>query len=559
MRTIRLLSLTVLVPVVASAISIAPGDYFTDIDPNAPEAAGINLLYSEGIVQGIGSGYFAPGRPVNRAEFLKMAILATPSDMRPDVTSRTCFPDVQAADWFSGTVCGAKDAGVVRGNADPNVPEDQWLFAPATTVTYDAALKMLSLLFGYEVREERSDESWGQRYYDAARTRGTDLPVPTTFDAPLSRAMAARLIAGFLAESEGMLVAFRNAENGEYETSESSSSSSESSVSSSASSESSSSSSSEAATQFDFPIQSHFLLVGQTSKPIAGGIVSGFDEETRLVAVQVKLFQEARAVENLQLVLSNGTVLATLLRRTTTDISDYKLTYDAFLTEGQVLTLKQETELPVFLIAKVRAKNNDGFSDNLVHVRQMTLTFRGNTSNETYNIPFTGPFPKHQTTLGRVFNITRISGAETAMTAGQNVTISTFSLESEAIDNQPINLTQLVFSYEKVGAKSQFTNWSLMREDTGVRVACTTNPSEKTISCPNLSSLFGPQGATLSLALIADVQIESGATGEWFQVSLPNAGSPEALGSLWWSDAVGTFRWLEGPSPVVTGTLLTVQ
>jgi hypothetical protein len=560
MRLHHFLSLTVLIPVVASAITIAPGDYFHDVEPMLPEAAGINLLYSEGIVQGVGDGKFEPGREVNRAEFLKMAILATPSEMRPSVMPRSCFPDVPSSAWFSGTVCGAKDAGIVRGNADPNISEDQWLFAPATTVTYDAGLKMLSVLFGYEIREEREEESWGQRYYDAARARGTDLPVPTAFDAPLTRASAARLIAGFLAESQGELVTFRDAEMGHYPPESSSSSSamsSSESVSSSLSSQSSSSSAPQSL--YTFPVRSHFLLVGQTSAPIAAGIVSPFSEDTQLTAVQIKVFQETRSLHSMELVTANGTLLATLLRRTTTDTSDYRLTYEAFLTGDQVLTLTKATELPVFVRAVVRGKNNDGFSEDLVHVRQFSLTFRGVDSAQTYNVPFTGPFPKHQTTLGRVHSVVRVSPETAPLVSGNGTVVSTFSLQSASVESQQVSLSQIVFSYDSVGMKAQFSNWRLMHIDSGTSVPCTSNASAKTISCPNVSSVFGPNDSTVTLSLSADITVESGATGEWFQVSLPDAGSPESLGSVWWSDAVGTFRWLEGTSPLASGTRLQAE
>ncbi|MEQ1849643.1 MAG: S-layer homology domain-containing protein [Candidatus Peribacteraceae bacterium] len=557
MRFHHFLTFSLLLPVVASAVTIAPADFFHDVEPMMPEAVGINLLYNEGIVQGVGDGKFAPNREVNRAEFLKMAILATPSDMRPSVTPRSCFPDVLAAEWFSGTVCGAKDAGIVRGNANPNVPEEQWLFAPATTVTYDAGLKMLSILFGYEIRDEREGESWGQRYYDAARTRGTDLPAPTAFDEPLTRGSAARLIAGFLAESEDALIAFREAEQGNYPPVSSSSSSEVSSSESSSSSVSSSSSADQIL--YTFPIRSRFLLVGQPSAPIAGGIISPFSEETQLVAVQVKVFQETRSLQSMELVTANGTVLATLLRRTTTDISDYKLTYEAFLTGDQILTLAKATELPVFLRAQVRSKANNGFSEELIHVRQLSVTFRGTETAQTYNVPFTGPFPKHQSTLGRVHNIVRVSPETAPLASGNGTVVSTFTLQSESVDSQAISLSQIVFAYESVGVKAQFGNWQLMRTDNGASVACTSNPSTKTISCPNLSSVFGANAATTTITLSADVTVEPGATGEWFQVSLPDAGNPETLGSVWWTDAVGTFRWLDGTAPLLSGTRLLAE
>jgi len=553
-----LVAIGVVVPLLASAVTIQPGDLYSDVSPTSVEAVGINLLSRANIVQGIGDGYFAPTRAVNRAEFLKIAILATPASNRPSTVPRNCFVDVREADWFSGTVCGAKELGIVRGNADITKPESEWLFAPATTVTYDAALKILSLLFDYNVRDEVSGEAWGQRYYEAAREQSTDLPLLITFDTPLTRAMAARLVAGFLAESEGQLQEFRSAEAGQYTSSLSSSTSSSESSSSSSESSSSSSSSVASQPQYSLPITSHFLLVGAVSDAIAGGVFSPISEDTELLAVQLKLFQEARALEKLELVKEDGTVLATLKWHTNTDITDYRLTYDVFLTGDAVYTISKDTTMNLFIRAVVRSKANDGFSENLVHVRQFALTLRGKDTNQTYNIPFTGPFPKHQTALARVHSVMRTSPLTKVLATEEKAEISSFALSSDQVDLQPVSLVQMVFGYERVGNKSTLTDWKLIRKDSNAQASCTENPSAKTISCANLQTIFGmlPKEPT-TLSLVANIQTEASALGEWFQVSLPVTGSPEVLGSLWWTDATGTFRWIEGQSPIAAGTKLS--
>lgn len=559
MRRFSLLALSVLIPVAVSAVTIQPGSLYTDVRPGSPEEAGINVLTREGIVQGIGDGYFGPAREVNRAEFLKMAVLATPENLRPDVSPRNCFPDVRESDWFSGTICGAKDIGIVRGNADPTKPEAEWLFAPATSVTYDAALKMLTLLFGYEIRAEQAGEDWGQRYYEAARAKDTDLPMVITFDTPLTRAMSARLVAAFLAESDGQLVELRQAESGQFASSSTSASSESSASSQSSSSVSSPSSSSSASSGlYSLPAKSHFLLVGAVSKPIAGGVVSPFNENTDLVAVQAKLFQEARALEAMELTTADGTVLARLLPRTTTDIGDWKQTYDAALTGEQVHALTKGEGLTVFLRAVVRTKENDGFSDNLVHVRQILLTFKGKETTQTYSIPFTGPFPKHQTSLGHLHSVRRVSPETGALTTGNDVIVGAFEMTGTTPNGQPVALTQVVFSYDRVGTKSQLSGWTLSRDDNGAEVPCSINDPAKTISCANLKTIFGDHMTpSVTVTLRADISVEPGTHGEWFQVSLPTPGSPEELGSVWWSDQAATFRWLEGAAPVANGTLLS--
>ena len=110
MRTSPLLVLGLLVPVVALALEISPATFYSDVRPSSPDAAGINLLTRAGAVQGVAVGRFAPSRPVNRAEFLKMALLSMPTDKRPLLLPGDCFPDVHTEDWFSEYVCTAKNA-----------------------------------------------------------------------------------------------------------------------------------------------------------------------------------------------------------------------------------------------------------------------------------------------------------------------------------------------------------------------------------------------------------------------------------------------------------------
>ncbi len=562
MKKLLLLSLGIFLPVLVSAVTIAPADFYQDVRSSSHEAAAINLLTREGVVEGIGDRFFGPARQVNRAEFLKIAILSLPADRRPSVNLRECFPDVQASDWFSGTVCGAKDIGIVRGNADPTKPEEEWLFTPDAQVTYDAALKMLTLLFGYEVRSAASDEDWGQPYYIAARKRGVDLPIPIRFDTPLSRGMAARLAAAFMAENAGQLDELRMAENGEFTSASSESSSLSSSSSSSATSASTSTSTSTSTSSptalFQIPTVSHLLLVGATSDAIAHGTIAPFSEEAEVTAVQVKLFQEARSLEALELVRTDGTLIARMKRRPNPDTQDYQVTYETSLAGTGIFLIPENTTTPVVLRAVVRARNNDGFSENLVQVRIISVTIRGKTTNTTYNIPLNTPFPRHQTAFGRLLPLIRTSPVSAPLQSGASKTIVSFGVDAQRVDTQTLFPMQFIFSYDRIGQLTMFSNWRLRRTDTNAEATCTMNTQELTISCANLQTILGalPSGI-LPLSLLADVQVATSTDSESFQVFLPTPGSPETLGSVWWTDGTGTFRWMEGVGALLTGTFLS--
>ncbi len=550
-----LLITALLVPLTALAIEIQPADFYSDVRAGSSEAAGINLLTREGILQGYGDRHFGPSRLVNRAEFLKIAILASPDGYEPDSSGQGCFPDVKGDMWFAPYVCAAKAAGIVSGNANPKLPQDQWSFNPADTVTYDAALKMLILLYRHPIPDVAGDD-WAEPYYQAAVNKGVDLPIRITFDTPMTRGMTARLAGAFMAENAGKLAEYRLAEAGKYDGT-SSSSSSVSSSSSSTSSSVSSSSSSSVAPLFTLPPVSHFLVVGTTTDAIADGVIRSVGESSKVQLVQVKLFTEVRSLERLELVTENGQLIAQLMRRTTADTPDFKQIFEAQLQPENQFALPADTDVRVVLRAVIRAVENAGFSDELLQVRTMSITKKGDTTNQTVNTPISGPFVKHQTSFGRLFGITRLSPATAPLVAGTGVVIGSYSFNSSALAGKNLKLRQLVFSLAKSGTAT-VNNWTLVNRVTGASVPCTTNEQSMTVTCLALDQAVGvlSVGTPFVLDLKATVFLPVGSQGSLVETSLSAAGSPESLGSIEWTDESGIFRWVEGPSPIVTGTRL---
>lgn len=551
-----LLITSFLVPLTALAIEIQPANFYSDVRTGSSEAAGINLLTREGILQGYGDRHFGPSRLVNRAEFLKIAILASPDGYEPDTSGLGCFPDVKGDAWFAPYVCTAKAAGIVSGNADPKIPQDQWTFNPADTVTYDAALKMLILLYRHPIPNV-AGEDWAEPYYQAAVQKGVDLPIRITFDTPMTRGMAARLAGAFMAENAGKLAEYRLAESGKYDVASSSSSSDTSSSSSSSSVSSSASSSSSVAPLFTLPPASHFLVVGSVTDALASGVLRSSGESSKVQLVQVKLFSEVRSIEYLELVTENGQFIAKLTRRLNTDLPDYKQTFEAQVQPESQFTLPQDTDVRVVLRAVVRTVENAGFSDELLQVRTMSITMKGDATNQTVNTPISGPFMKHQTAFGRIFDITRVSPATAPLLSGTGVVIGSYSFNSSTIAGKNLKLRQLIFGLVKSGSVT-IHHWTLVNRVSGANIACTTNEQAMTITCSALEQAVGvlTAGTPLVLDLKATVYMPTGAQGSIVETSLPTAGSPEALGSIEWTDESGIFRWVEGASPIVNGTHL---
>lgn len=114
---------------------------FSDI-ANDPHQEAIEYLQSKNIIQGYQDGTFQPNRTLNRAELLKLAVIATHANGKFDyptfVAYDKCFPDVNGQ-WFASYVCFAKSHGWVQGYADGN-------FHPEQEVNKVEAIKMITLI-----------------------------------------------------------------------------------------------------------------------------------------------------------------------------------------------------------------------------------------------------------------------------------------------------------------------------------------------------------------------------------------------------------------------------
>lgn len=271
----------------------------------------------------------------------------------------------------------------------------------------------------------------------------------------------------------------------------------------------------------------------------------------------MKLFSEVRSIQQLELVTDKGDVIAVLNRRVNTDTSDYKLTFDAQVQPENQFTMPQDTDVPVVLRAVVRSLNNAGFSDELLHVRSISVTMKGDATSQTINVPINGPFPKHQTAFGRITSVLRTSPATATLQTGTNVIISSYAFTGEAVEGKNLKLRQLVFTLVKNGSVT-VSNWSLVHPASGASVACSMNEEFMTITCPLMNQPIGAlsAGTPLVLDLTASVTVPTGMGDSVLQTSLATAGSPESLGSIEWTDESGTFRWIEGATPVVIGTRL---
>ena len=455
-----LLALGVLIPLAANALDFTDvSSRYKDAPFSTSEAAGISLLTSIGAVQGNPNGTFTPLRTLNRAEFVKIALASHAGTPVSSSDAASCFPDVHAGDWFSSYVCVAKKSGAISGYPDG-------LFHPERSVNYVEALKILCELNAISSATAPADP-WYQKYILAARADGLLLPSPVSYGDSLTRGQMARLAAGFVAFAQGQLAQYRQAELGISSSSASSSSSSSSSSVSSTSSSSVSSSSSSLSSQssssvsaVELPARSHFLLIGQLSKPISNATFRSPLEPVRVTSIIVTLKRKITSIDSLEIVDQNGTDIGRLPLDDVYDPND--LTYRALFTGTGAYELPKDVERTLAVEARMKSRDEGGISGDLVQVDTIQLITQGEWSQESQGATQTNfIFPMHQTTQGDILSVTNAMAANGSLPVGSAQMLAAFTLSGMAVSGAPSPQVQNMDFQVSKSSSVTVTNWQL--------------------------------------------------------------------------------------------------
>jgi len=549
---------------------------YSDAPFSRPEAAGISLLTSIGAVSGNPDGTFAPERSLNRAEFVKIALKSSDKILVTNADAANCFPDVSKTDWFSQFVCLSQKRDIVKGYEDG-------LFHPERPVTYAEALKILAeVWYGettpwmqtclradpigsclqWEQKEVPAGKPWYTLYVDWAKTKGLLLPVNIGYDAPLTRGLMARLAASFVAEHDGTLSEYRKAELGQRTVSSSSRSSSSSVSSSSVSfvssvslASSKPSSSSSSSVDGLYPAVSHFLTAHTVTLPIIDGVFQTAEEDVYIRAVNVRFLQEVKSFSGLILVDPVGKEIGRV-KVSSNDVN--RLNWYGEIASG-TYKIPKNTPTRLGLRASLKPEGQGAISAELVQSADFSIDTQGVASVQFRQLVATDAhYPIHQTVLSKLTLVRNASWPTGTLQAGLKKAVGSFSFSGTLLPSSNLSLDEVTFRVQSAGVK--LTNWMIGGQSEIEQSSCGVDSIDPgLIVCSAIPENMRTIGASpRTLSLMADVAVLSGSVVPSIQVQIPSPGSVGKAGSIRWTDGSARYSWIEGTTPVATGTAWTV-
>ncbi len=145
--------------------SLLPTALAAEAIPDETEAA--QVLAALDIMVGDANGSLNLGANLSRAEFVKMAVAATPGGAGVGAASTSPYPDVPKSHWAAGYVQAAVQGGLITGYLDGS-------FKPGNTITLAEGVTVALRLLGYQNTDFAGAYPSGQmaKYHDLKLDRG---------------------------------------------------------------------------------------------------------------------------------------------------------------------------------------------------------------------------------------------------------------------------------------------------------------------------------------------------------------------------------------------------
>jgi hypothetical protein len=157
---------------------------FSDVDASHPHFDAIMYVQDQNIVNGYEDGSFKPDASINRAEFMKIVILAAVGQ-EPLEHAGQCFSDVVSGAWFYPFICYGERVSIVGGYADGS-------FKPGQNISFVEAAKIIGNALGDT--EGDGTDVWYKPYVNyLSSNKAIPLEV-SSFSQELTRGQMAEMI-----------------------------------------------------------------------------------------------------------------------------------------------------------------------------------------------------------------------------------------------------------------------------------------------------------------------------------------------------------------------------
>lgn len=527
---------------------------YTDVPSDHRTQIAISTLTELGIVKGNPDGTFKSSTPINRAEFMKIAM-----GILPAVTTRgdtRCFPDVDPNIWFAEPVCRAKSLGIVSGNAIANVDSNLWEFQPVRSVKYEEAVKILSNI--YDIPLQSVDGEWYEKYTRTVQSMGLALDDSAPGSA-LTRGQMARLVVAFMAYSKGELDDLRYAEahpdipvRVSFDRS-STSSSSTSSVSSSGSISSSESSSIEYDPYMnDVTSNESVLILGKVSHVL--GAAEFFPNAEGIIAHKfiIDLVTANSSISVLNVYDHDGA----LIGRASVDTSVAGNTRYSINVKNKDIVLERREPYSIYVRAVLKDQDAGGVSGGSIQIDKIGIEGVGFWSSNDYQMftDSTAVFAASTVAQSGITSIRNAGVANDVLFSSNNTEIGAFYFEGVTGHSAAqIKLMSITFQIEQLGNVS-LSNAGMKVDGSSERLACSVSGDE--LTCSGMPDSFGRlDDGPRTLRIFADVSIPEASQKAALRLTINDPGTISNAGSISWSDGVTTFTWIDmNVTPIARGT-----
>jgi hypothetical protein len=525
---------------------------FSDAPFSQAEAVAISVLKNLDVVQGNPDGMFHPDRRLNRAEFVKVAMLSHPSANQEMVWGPiSCFTDVLHSDWFSPYVCAAKEQDIVEGFGDG-------YFKPGLAVRYAEAVKILIELYGIDVPYHASG-IWHAPYMQVANELNLLVPNINQPDIFLTRGQMARLVTAFRVAAEGELELYRDLERGVVPKPEEESDdevvpepldSNDDSLQ-------------QAPQEVEHPApksrasKSSLLMIGGRTPPIADGVFESKNEDAWIAIVEVILDRELKSIKNLIVLDSEGNDFPSFpLRKYASDTSNrtWRLEYE----RDNTFVFPAGTDVHLSVIADLYERGDRGIAGELFEVREFNITAQGRDTLKTLELfPKDFHHPFHRTVENRLIRVSNTLSQEGELRFGVHKLLAAFVFEGEVPPKTNLAIKELSLDVKSAGVQLQ--NISLEVDDNNDMSPCFLEGlHDEKISCFNLPRSIGElKDGRRRMYIYGDILRKDNRDNPFVQVIVGNPGSIDRAGAIRWTDYVNRYRWVEADNPLAEGTLWT--